>query len=310
MLDGAIQFKTLIPRLKELGMTSCALTDHGWMGGIIEFSKECKKNDIKPLIGIEAYLTENLDGVLQENKHRDNLHAVIIAKDLEGLKILYKLVSEGALHNYYYKPRVNRLKLEQLAGHAIITTACLKGVLTGELNFSKNEAGVVKTVSPSDVFFPLLSWYQDVFKDDFYIEIQDWDDETHIQLEYNKFMIGVARKRDIPIILSCDCHYLNKENYTLHQVMMAMQLKMTLENYLAGDVMRYGPHFYLKSPTEMIQSAIKWNVPEATKNTMLVAEKCNVNIKLGTFFSPKFDVTTADDYPEFIEYCKDHKHNV
>lgn len=125
LLDGGIKISDLVKKVKEYGMTSCGVSEHGWLASAVEFYKECKKNGIKPIIGSELYITENEDGLPNENKIRDNHHMVVIAKDYFGYKKLVELVSEGSLNNFYYKPRVYKEKLRALAGHAIFLSGCI-----------------------------------------------------------------------------------------------------------------------------------------------------------------------------------------
>lgn len=303
LLDGAIQFPSLVKYLQELGITSCAITDHGWMGGVVEFYKKCKKAKIKPLLGIEAYVTQDEDDLPEEiQKTRDNNHIVLIAKDNIGLKILYKLISEAVTHNFYYKPRIYRPKLEQLSGHCIVTTACLKGDLASRCHFQENNYGGITKVSSNPGFNSLLKWYRERFEKDFYLEFQDWDDETHKQREYNSFITQTAAYTGLPLVITSDAHYLKKEDHELHKMLMAMQFKMTLDKYKESDMMQYGPHFYIKTPEEMVQSCTRWNCPEACKNTLEIAEKCNTEIEIGKYEYPEFDITEMEDYEEFLSY--------
>jgi len=308
LLDGAIQIDKLIPHLQKQSITSCAITDHGFLGGLVEFQKACVEADIHPLLGCESYITEDQDYCAQEGKHRDNSHLVILAKDNEGLSQLFRLQSEAGLHNFYYKPRIQRSKLEALSGHAVLTSACLKGIIGASLIFQRDDFGVVRDVVPAypREFGQMLSWYRDLFPGDFYLEIQDWDDQSHIQSMYNKFILSLARKEDLPVVITTDAHYLTRNDHTLHEVMMAMQLGIPLPTYLEGEVMRYGPHFYVKSPAEMQQSAEKWNIPSAVSNTVEIAEKCNALIELGTYYPPVFNIESATDYQEFLEWEKLH----
>ena len=309
LLDGAIRIKELSNYLKEIGISSCAITDHGWCGGIIEFQKEMKKAGIKPVIGIEAYITEDLPD--QPDKSlltRDNMHAVILCKDEEGLRRLYHLTADAARYNFYYKPRIYRPLLEQLSGHVVITTACLNGILANHLEAERDDDGVVLRVFPTnqEVLDRIIEDYLSWFGEDFYLEIQPWDDNLHTNSTYNKYLIELGKKRGLPLVITSDCHYLRPTDFELHEMLIAMQLKMTLDNYRAGDTMRYGPHFYVRTPEEMLSAAIELGAEEAYHNTNLVASKCNVEIELGKYKPPVFDVKKAPDYEEFLAWAPTH----
>ena len=303
-MDGAIQFESLIPRLKELGMDSCGLTDHGAMGGTLEFQKACKKENIKSLLGVESYITGDPDNT--EKKTRDNYHLVIIAKNDRGLHNLFKLQSEAATRNFYYKPRVYFNKLQELAGDVVITTACLSGILTRCMKFERNDYGAVEKIhlvekddenpiGMNELVTTLKNW----FGDDLYLEVQGWNNEENIQLHYDKTIISLAKKYDVKTVITTDCHYLKKEDHAIHEVLMALQMGMTLEAYKSGDKMQYENEFYVKSPAEMLELATKLGVPEAVSNTQEIVEKCNAEIETGKFYMPSFNHKAQPDYKDF-----------
>lgn len=304
LLDGANLIPDLMVYLKEHGMTSCAITDHGWMAGVVDFYKQCKKNDIKPLIGVEAYVTDDEDDQENEQKTRDNAHLILIAKNQEGYAGLLRLCSEAALRNFYYKPRIYRDKLRGLRGNVIATTACLGGVVSKRLNYELDNYGRVQNVSdPDGAAKKIIAWYQEVFQEDFYLEIQDWPDETKHQQTYNDHILDVGRAMGVPFVITSDAHYLKQEDYKLHELLMALQLKTTLDKYQDKEEMKYGPHFYVKTPEEMLEAAKRWNCEEAFHNTNAIAEKCNVDIELGVYKPPVFKIEEADDYEDFKQWA-------
>ena len=300
LLDGANLIPDMMVYLKEQGMTACAITDHGWMAGVVDFYKQCKKNEIKPLIGVEAYVTDDRDNLENTEKHRDNHHLVVLAKDQRGYQGLLRLVSDAALRNFYYKPRIYRDKLAELRGHIVVTTACLGGVVSRRLNYETDNYGRVSRVSdPDGAAKKTIAWYQEIFQEDFYLEIQDWPDEKNYQQTYNEFILDVGRTMGVPFVITSDAHYLKNEDYKLHELLMALQFKTTLDLYQDKEEMKYGPYFYIKSPEEMLESAKRWNCEEAFHNTNAVADKCNVEIELGVYKPPVFKIETEDDYEEF-----------
>jgi DNA polymerase-3 subunit alpha len=293
LLDSAIQIKDLAKYLVEQGITSCAITDHGWMAGVVEFQKQMTKAGVKPIIGVEAYITDDPDG-LEDNslKHKDNYHLVILAKDNTGLKTLFSLLSNAASQNFYYKPRIYKKHLVELAGHAIVTSACL-GSETAKKDFAS-----------FDPQYSTVKFLSDIFCEDFYLELQDWDDGSGIQPAYNKYLLGCRAHSFWPAqyVLTTDAHYLRKEDYKLHEIMMAMQLKKTLREYREEGKMIYGPYFYVKTDEEMKRSSLELEIPEAYENTIAIAEKCNASVELGKYHMPDFKVEQAGDYKEFTEW--------
>ncbi len=271
-------------------MTACALTDHGSMAGVLEFYRECKKENIKPLIGCEFYITNDPDDIEDNGqKTKDNYHLVLIAKDNQGYKILLELISDANLHNFYYKPRVYKQHLYKCSGHVIATTACLASEVAKKA-WLENKPEV-------------LDFYYDVFGEDLYLELQDWDDGTGIQQGYNKFLLSRCVK-PYKYILTCDAHFLRREDHELHELMMAMQLKKTLMQYREEGRMIYGREFYIKSSEDMLRSAKELECEQAYYNSEEIANKCNVEIEIGKLHMPVFDIEKAEDYQEFLKWSK------
>ena len=298
LLDGAILFPELMQYLQQLNITACSLTDHGVMGGVVEFYKQCKANNIKPLLGVEAYITEDEDG--KEEKTRDNAHLILIAKNNQGLSDLFRLSSEAALQNFYYKPRIYRDKLRCLSGNVIVATACIGGVLAKKAKFELDVYGkCTSCTDPTGDVERELEFYREVFGRDFYLEFQCWDDGLHYQSRYNELVIELAKSTGTSTIITSDAHYLRKEDHALHELLMAMQIKKTLEEYREAGEMQYGPYFYVKTPEELLGEAEQLGVPEALENTIKIAEECNVEIELGVYRPPTFKIEEAEDFQEY-----------
>lgn len=294
-LDGAVLIPDLIKQLNEYQMTSCAITDHGTMSGIIEFYEKMKTAKLHPLIGIETYCTMNPDNT--EDKIRDNYHLLLIAKNNQGYKQLLKLSSEAYLYNFYYRPRIYFEKLKELTGNVIVTSACMGGILSAGLEYTEDQ--LIDRDNRSDqLCFDLKC----IFKDDFYLELQEWNDPTGQLRLYNKFILQLGKKYNIPFVITNDVHYLNKDDYLLHEIMMAMQMKMTINDYRNNPkTLHYGSEFYLKNPKEMLQAAKELDCEEAYWNTEKIAQQCNVEIELGKYYLPKFNITKTKDYQEFLK---------
>lgn len=282
-------------------MSSVAITDHGYMHGVIEFYKTCKKEDIRPCIGVEAYLTNDEDGI-EDNKFktRDNYHCILLAKNNDGLSTLYSLVNNAALFNFYYKPRVsiNNLKNVDLSG-LIATSACLGGMISKQGTFDEGNKSFIDTNGDAVRMLGLL---KDLFGGDFYAEIQD-NPEFWEQAAYNEWLVPIAKQEGIPLVITSDAHFLTKEDKDLHNIVMAQQMKKTVEEYSCDeDGMAYGEGHYIRSSDEMLEAALKYKAEEAFYNTTEIAKKCNVEITLGKYQIPFFDITQEEDYEEFCAY--------
>jgi len=305
LLDGAILIPELIEHCKETGMTACAITDHGWMAGVVDFYKQCIKAEIKPILGVEAYITEDPDGLENEDKNRDNMHMVLLAKDNAGYRLLLDAVSNAALNNFYYKPRICKENLRKLTGHVVATSACLGGVLAKKSAFIIDQYGCAQLCHDEMGFVAANAhFYRDIFGPDFYLELQAYDDDTNHQQTYNQFLLQFGRANNFPFVITADCHYLRREDSKLHELLMAMQMKMTLEKYKELENMQYGPYFYVAPPEEMKERAESLECTSAYTNTQKIAQSCNVDIQLGKYQEPVFKIEETDDYKEFLKWKK------
>ena len=295
LLDGINRFDSLVARVKELGMTSCAVTDHGNLYGALDFYKEAKKGGIKPIIGMEAYITNDQDK-LEENKNRDNHHLVLLAQNKKGFANLCKLISNANFNNFYYKPRININLLKENCEGLIATSACIGGWVAQGGVFLEDK----HYRDPDSIALNRALELKEAFQGRFYLEIQD--QEMWEQKAFNEWILAIHKGAGIPTIISADAHYLKKEDQDTHKLIMAQQLKKTLEEYEAGTEMKYGSGFYVKSPEEMLIGAKKAGLEEAAENTLQVAEECNLDFELGKYNMPLFDITKASDYDEFKRY--------
>jgi len=290
LLDGANRIKDLPIRAKELGMDSIALTDHGVMFGVVDFYKECKKNDIKPIIGCEVYVAprtrfEKEAGI--DNKYH---HLILLAKNEIGYRNLTNLVSMGFTDGFYYRPRIDYEILEKYHEGLVCLSACLAGHVNKEiLNENYEKAKEVAL------------WHKNLFGEDYYLEIQP--NGLPEQVLANQKLIEMSKELSIPLVATNDAHYLRKEDSYNHEVLLCIQTgkKMTDE-----DRMKMGTdEFYLKSPEEM--ESYFSNIPEAISNTVKIAEKCNFDFEFGNTKLPNYEVPeefeTHSDY--FKKICYD-----
>lgn len=293
ILDGAIRCKDLVQHVKNIGQTAIAITDHGNMHGVIDFYKACKEANIKPVIGIEAYCTDDLDDVVE--KQRDNYHMVLLAKNYQGYQDLLWLISNANEHNFYYKPRISFKNLESRGQNLFATTACLGGPIAktlmgdGQWNTYTEVAGRKR-----------ISYLKDIFGSNLYLEIQD--NGLPQQDPYNRWLVSEARKSGLPIIITTDAHFLTKEDFILHQLMMAMQYRKTLQEYLNETDSVYTNSNHIADTNTMLLSAQKYNAVDAIENSQFIASQCNVDIELGVLRPPVFNVTRAPDYAHFLKW--------
>lgn len=302
LLDGLSNIPKLISYIKEKGMDSLAITDHGVMYGEVEFYKEAQKAGIKPILGMEGYITP---GDLTERPARGqlkNYHILLLAKSLEGYQNLMKIASTAHLDGYYYRPRMDRELLKKYSKGIICTSSCPMGEIgQALLGGSYSEAKKITNL------------YLDIFKDDFYLEIQrheydkwvDKNDNSEIknhlvemrdeEKKWNEGIIKLSRDLGVPLVATNDVHYIKPEDAVAQDALVCISTGKTMDD---TKRMRYidAPTFYARTPEEML--SLFSDVPDAVENTVKVAEKCNLEITLGKWYFPKFDLpegVTADD---------------
>ena len=288
LLDGLIRIPKLANRLKELGMDSVAITDHGNMYGVIEFYETMKKNGIKPILGCEVYIAPK-GRLIKEKKSAKRHHLILLAKDNAGYKNLLKIVSIGFLEGFYYKPRVDYEVLQKYHNGLIASSACLQGEIPSLiLSNGKEEARKA------------LHRYLDIFgKENFFLEIQNHnlpDEEKVISV-----MAELSKEENIPLIATNDAHYLLKEDTKAHDILLCVQ---TLSKVQDPDRMRFQTNeFYVKSEEEM-RKVFK-EFPEAVDNTEKVKEMCNVSFEFNTYHLPHF-VENGEEWNKQrnVEYLK------
>ena len=285
LLDGANRIKDLPKRAKELGMEAIALTDHGVMYGAIDFYKACKNEGIKPIIGCEVYVAPR--SRLKKEPGIDNKynHLILLAKNKQGYQNLSKLVSIGFVEGYYYKPRIDLEVLEKYHEGLIALSGCLAGSLNQALLNGNNEKAE-----------EIALWFKNMFKEDYYIEIQN--NGIKEQVLANQKLITLARKLDIPIVATNDAHYLKKEDAYHHEILLCIQTGKRMSDI---DRMRFDTdELYVKSQEEMIEYFSAF--PDAIENTVIIAEKCNVEFEFGHTILPNYEV--PEGYKTHYDYLK------
>ena len=291
LLDGLTKIKKLIPAIKEMGMDSIAITDHGNMYGAIEFYKACKKSEVKPIIGCEVYLAPN--GRLDKSAgNRRNHHLILLAKNNIGYKNLMKLVSIAAIEGYYYKPRIDWEVLQQYHEGLICNSACVEGEIAQLILDNKYDQAKKRAKD-----------FQDLFGEDYYLEIQRHPGLKE-QDQANEGLIKISRELGIPLVAANDAHYLKKTDAFAQDVLVMVNTQTTVNDTKRMSMMQW-PDFYIKSPEEMQEQFA--DIPDALENTVKIAEKCNVEIELGNWYFPKFKLpenkTAEESLRELVDQC-------
>ncbi len=285
LLDGANRIKDLVKKVKDEGMKACAITDHGVMYGAVEFYKECLKNDIKPIIGVEAYVAPRSRFDKEIGVDDKYGHLILLAKDNEGYQNLIKLVSLSFTEGYYYKPRIDMEILRRYSKGLIGSSACLAGFISQAI--LQDDLEKAKQVALE---------YIDIFgKEDFYLELQH--NGLQEQVRVNQKLIKLARELGVKMIATNDAHYLNREDSYSHEVLLCIQ---TGKKIMDEDRFRFETdEFYVKSIEEMYENFK--NLPEVLENTVEVANKCNVTFTFGHTILPNFDTPNHKDHFEFLK---------
>lgn len=282
LLDGANKIKPLAKKLKELGMTSVAITDHGNMFGAIDFYNAMRAENIKPIIGIEAYIHNSEE--LSDKTNKQRFHLCLYAKDEIGYKNLMFLSSKAYMEGFYYYPRINKKLLKEHSQGLVCSAACLQGEVNWHLN-TKNERNVRFGAKGYEEAKKVALEYKDIFGEDFYLEImrhgisdQHFIDDLILKLSY---------ETGIKVVATNDTHYLEKKDADAHEAFMCIAM-----NKLYDDPkrLRHSVHeFYVKSPEQMYK--LYADIPEVIENTQEIANKCNLTIKLGNPTPPNFKFT-------------------
>ena len=284
LLDGACRISRLPSVAKKLGQKALAITDHGVMYGVIDFYRACKKEGIKPIIGCEVYVAPRtrFDKTFEFDK--EYYHMVLLCKNYKGYENLIKMVSKGFTEGFYNKPRIDNSLLEQYHEGLICLSGCLAGQIPQKL-LKNDYMGAKETAL----------YYKNIFGEDFYLEIQDHG--ILEQKQTNPHIIRLSKELDIPLVVTNDCHYIEKEDSETHRILLCIQTNHTIND---EDKMEFQTNeFYLKSEEEM-RSLFK-DLPQAYENTQKIADKCNVEFEFGVRKLPHFDVPNNEDHYEFFK---------
>ena len=276
LLDGSNKIKECVARVKELGMDSVAITDHGVMFGVIDFYRAAKAEGIKPILGCEVYVApgsrfDKEPGVRGEDRYN---HLVLLAENDQGYHNLMKIVSRGFTEGYYYKPRVDMEVLREFHEGIIALSACLAGEVQKNVLRGMYEEGKAAALR-----------YQEIFGEgNFFLELQDHGMQE--QKQVNQSLLRMSQETRIPLVATNDVHYTYAEDEKPHDMLLCIQTGKKLAD---EDRMRYeGGQYYIKSEEEM--KGLFPYALEALENTQKIADRCNVEIEFGVTKLPKYDV--------------------
>jgi len=287
-LDGLCKIDRLVERVKELGQEAVAITDHGVLYGVIPFYRACVSAGIKPIIGCEVYTTR--DRTIRNKKQLEKLghkrhHLILLARNQTGYQNLLRIITDANEKGFFGKPRTDDTVLERYGEGIIALSACIQGEIPQHLLHDRYEDAKAKAL-----------YYASLF-DGFYLEMQPHD--VLGQLSVNAGLQRISEETGIPLVVTCDAHYITRDDAYAQEVLMAVSRK---EPLVPGEWKLGGDYFWIKSIPEIKEHAIP---DEAILNTKRIADQCNVEIELGRNLYPAFDVpsdkTEAEYFRELVE---------
>ncbi len=285
LLDGACRINKLMDRVKEIGQSSVAITDHGVMYGVIDFYNAAKEKGVKPIIGCECYVAARSRHDKIHGLDSQRYHLVLLCENETGYKNLIAMVSKAWTEGFYTKPRIDRELLLKHSEGLIALSGCLAGEVASCL--VRGDYDGAKEVA---------LWYRDLFgKDRYYLEIQNHG--LREQLEINPELIRLSRETGIPLVATNDCHYLEKDDSSVQQVLICIQTNHTLGEETGLEFST--DEFYVKSEEEML--SLFSQIPEAVSNTQKIADMCNLEFEFGNTKLPHFEVPNGMNHFEYFK---------
>lgn len=291
LLDGLSKIPALVNKVKESGMEAVAITDHGTMSGVLEFYKAAKAADIKPILGMEAYVASRSRFDRDPQKDKARYHLIILAMNNTGYQNLMRLSSKANLEGMYYKPRIDRELLEELNEGLIILSGCASSELGENLRADNYEEA--KNIA---------GWYKRVFGDRYYLELQDhghpdsntaWD----VQIKINGYLEKLSKELDIPVVVTSDGHYLSHDDQDTHEILLCVGTGAFLSDEKRMSLKDFELH--VAEPEEIIGRWGKTH-PDAVANTKVIADRCNVELELGKILIPTFPTPEGHDEKSYL----------
>lgn len=292
LLDGLSKVDGLVNLVKDMGMQACAITDHGTMSGAVEFYKAAKSADIKPVIGIEAYVAARSRHDRDPAKDKARYHLILLAMNNTGYQNLMMLSSKANLEGMYYKPRIDHDLLEQYNEGIIALSACASGEVGENLRVDNYEEAK-----------KIASWYKSIFGDRYYLELQDHGhpDNPHawdVQVKINKYLTQLSEELDIPCVVTSDGHYLDHSHQDAHEILLCVGTGAYLSDEKRMSLKDFELH--VTDPKEIIERWKDTN-PEAVANAKRIADRCDVEIELGKILIPKYPTPNGESEKEYLD---------
>lgn len=292
LLDGLTKIPELVDFVKDQGMEAVAVTDHGTMSGLVELYKTCHDKGIKPVLGLEAYVAARRMEDHDPAHDKQRFHITLLAMNNQGFENLCHLMSEAEIRGRYYKPRIDHETMEKYREGII----CLSGCAGSEISEAIRAHDEKKTKE-------LVEWYSKVYDDRFYLEMQDHghpDSPTHweVQNEINQKLQEISKETGLPLVVTCDAHYLRHEDQDTHEVLLCVGTASNLSNPNRMTMKDFELHVI--PPTDIIA---RWgkDFPEAVRNTRRIAERCDVDLQLGRILIPKFPVPEGETDKSYLD---------
>ncbi|MBQ3306277.1 DNA polymerase III subunit alpha [Candidatus Saccharibacteria bacterium] len=293
LLDGLTKIPDLIGFVKDSGMEAVAVTDHGTMSGLVELYKTAYDKEIKPILGIEAYVAARKLTDKDPTHDKERFHITLLAMNNKGYENLCRMATESEVNGMYYKPRIDHELMEKY-NEGII---CLSGCASSEISVCLKEGDYERAKK-------LVDWYSKVFKDRFYLEMQDHghpDSPTHwaSQNRINEGLQKLAKETGLPLVITCDGHYLKHEDQDAHEILLCVGTASNLSDPNRMSLKDFELHVI--PPEDIIK---RWgkDFPEAIRNTKRIAERCNVDLQLGRILIPKFPgIPKGDDEKSYLD---------
>ena len=292
LLDGLTKVPELVDFVKNDGMEAVAVTDHGTMSGLVELYECCNAAGIKPLLGLEAYVAARKRTDKEPEHDKRRFHITLIAMDNKGYENLCRIMSNAEIEGKYYKPRTDHEDLEKYNEGIICLSGCMGSEISEAIRADDDKRAL-----------KLIDWYKNVFKDRFYLEMQDHGhplSSTHSaeQKKVNDWHMAHAKKLGLPLVVTCDAHYLKKEDQDAHEVLLCVGTASNLSDKNRMTLKDFDLHVI---PAEEIIEHWQDTCPEAVLNTKKIAERCNVDLQLGRILIPKFPVPDGEDEKSYLD---------
>lgn len=292
LLDGLTKIPELVDYVKEQGMEAVAVTDHGTMSGLVELYKCCNDAGIKPILGLEAYVAARKMTDKDPAHDKQRFHITLLAMNNTGFENLCRIMSNAEIHGKYYKPRTDHDELEKYNEGIICLSGCMGSEISEAIRADDDERAL-----------KLIDWYRNVFKDRFYLEMQDHGhpkSSTHSaeQKKVNDWLMAHAEELGLPLVVTCDAHYLKHEDQDAHEVLLCVGTAANLSDPNRMTLKDFDLHVI--SAEEIIDH---WQdtCPEAVLNTKRIADRCNVDLQLGRILIPKFPVPDGEDEKSYLD---------